>query len=165
MASLGAACLSSTSSLSAMTFDECQFRGYNPYAESKTDLRASKLFGDHLTISGKVYNKRNLIPMEEVKLEVWHLSPNSTKYRHQAKLNTNAEGAYSFITDFPGREEGKMSRIYFKLSKGDSATTTELLVNDFGGYITGEHWEKNHHLGDLLQPVKNKSNIQFNISI
>ena len=98
-----------------MTFDECQFRGYNPYAESKTDLRASKWFGNHLMVSGKVYKKNNQIPMEELRLEVWHLSPNSTKYRHQAKLITNEAGEYSFITDFPGREAGKMSRIYFKL--------------------------------------------------
>ena len=169
LASLGAGCLSSASGLSAMTMEGCEFEGYNPYAESKTDLRASKFLGKHITVTGKVYCKENLTGLEGAKLEVWHLSPNSAKYRHQAKLNTNAEGAYSFITDFPGREEGKMSRIYFKLSKGDVTATTELLVNDLGAHITGKHWEENNVLGENLFPVKeglkNSSIITFNISI
>ncbi len=164
-ASVGAAFLSSTSSLSAMTLDENQFAGYNPYAELKTDLRVSKLIGKHITVKGKIFCKNKLEPIEGAKIEVWHLSPNSSKYRHQAKLYTNEDGTYSFITDFPGREGGKLSRIYFKTSKGDTTCTTELLMNDFGSYITGDHWEKNQSLGDLLQPVKNQSNIQFNISI
>ncbi len=165
LASLGAVYLSSTPSLSAFTLDKHSFDGYNPYAEYKNDLRVSKLLGKHISVEGKVYCKDNLTAMEGAKLEVWHLSPNSTKYRHQAKLISNSDGAYCIITDFPGREAGKMARIYFKISNGDSSYSTELLMNDFGAHITGEHWEKNHHLGDLLQPVKKQTNIQFNISI
>lgn len=165
LASLGAVYLSSTPSLSAFTLDDRSFDGYNPYAEEKTDLRVSKLLGKHIKVKGKIYCKNNITPIEGAKLEVWHLSPNSTKYRHHAKLTTNKAGEYSFITDFPGKEAGKMSRIYFKLSKGDTAYTTQLLLNDRGAHITGKHWEKNHHLGELLLPVKEQSNIQFNISI
>ncbi|MCF4100076.1 hypothetical protein L1I30_00210 [Gillisia sp. M10.2A] len=165
MASLGAVYLSSSSKLSAFTLNENSFAGYNPYAEYKTDLRVSELIGKHITVKGKIFCKNKLEPIEGAKIEVWHLSPNSFKYRHQAKLIANKQGEYSFITDFPNKESGKTPRIYFKISKGDTTYTTELLVNDFGSYITGEHWEKNQTLGDLLQPVKKQSNIQFNISI
>lgn len=169
LASLGAVYLSSAPSLSAFSLDKCKFHGYNPYAEYKTDLRVSKFLGKHITVEGKIYCKDNLTPLDGVKMEVWHLSPNSAKYRHQAKLITNKAGEYSFITDFPGREAGKMSRIYLKISNRDSSYSTELLMNDSGAHITGEHWEENNTLGEKLFPVKegsiNASTIVFNISI
>lgn len=169
LASAGISIFSSSNVLNAFTLDNSEFPGYNPYSEAKTDLRLSKFSGKHITVEGTIYCKDNLNPLDGVKMEVWHLSPNSAKYRHQAKLMTNKAGEYSFITDFPGREAGKMSRIYLKISNRNSSYSTELLMNDTGAHITGEHWGKNNTLGEKLFPVKegsiNASTIVFNISI
>ena len=62
-----------------------------------------------------------------------------------------------------------MNRLYFKISNGNTTYFTELLINDFGAYITSKHWEENNQLNDKLFPLKNGtlnfSEIQFHISI
>lgn len=169
IATTGVVLLSSSSIANTLSNNNSPFDGYNPYSEEKTDLRTSSLFGKHVTVKGKIYDKTGNSPVSNAKLEVWHLSPNSTKYKHQAKFKTNNFGEYSFISDFPNREPGKMSRIFFKVSYNTSSYFTELLVNDFGAHITHKHWEENNQLGAKLFPIKtgtlNFLKIQFNISI
>jgi len=165
MATTGVALLSSKTVINALTKDDSPFSGYNPYAEEKTDLRTSSLFGKHLFVNGKIYDKSGKSTLSNVSIEVWHLSPDSKQYKHKAKLKTNNLGEYEFITDFPNKEFGKMSRIYFKVSNDFTSYFTELLVDDFGVHITGKHWEENQRLGDNLFPLKDNSVITFNISI
>lgn len=168
IATTGIALFSSTTFANAFTIDDSPFEGYNPYAEEKTDLRTSTLFGKHITVKGKIFDKTGTSPLFNATIEVWHLSPDSNKYKHQAKLTTNSSGEYSFITDFPRKEKGKMNRIYFKISNGNTTYFTELLINDFGAFITDKHWEENNQLGDKLFPKKegslNKATITFNIT-
>ena len=169
IATTGIALFSSTTFANTFTSDDSPFEGYNPYAEEKTDLRTSSLFEKHLQVKGEIFDITGNFPLSNATVEVWHLSPNSTKFKHRAKLKTNSFGEYSFITDFPRKESGKMSRIYFKVSNGNNVCFTELLVNDFGAHITSKHWESNNQLGKKLFPLKNgtpnSSEIQFNISI
>lgn len=169
MATTGVALLSSKTVINAITKDDSPFSGYNPYAEEKTDLRTSSFIGKHITVKGKIYDKSGQFSIPNTTIEVWHLSPNSSKYRHQGKMKTSSLGEYRFITDFPNREFGKMSRIYFKVSNDRTSYFTELLVNDFGANITGKHWEENNQLGNKIFPLKegekNSSTITFNISI
>jgi len=169
IATTGMAFLSSTSVLHALTREESPFEGYNPYAETKTDLRASRFFGKHITVKGKIFDKNGTFSIANAKVEVWHLSPNSTKYRHRAILKTNNSGEYQFITDFPNREYGKIARIFFKVSKNETSYFTELFVSDFGANISGKHWEENNKLGKELFPKKetffNKTTFTFNISL
>ena len=168
MVTTGITLLSSTSMLNAFTKEESPFEGYNPYAEETTDLRISSLFGKHLYVKGEIYDKTGTYTLSNTTIEVWHLSPESNKYKHHAKLITNNNGEYSFVTDFPNKEEGKMPRIYFKVSNNNTTYFTELLVNDFGAHITDKHWEENNQLKDNLFPVKkgtkNNSSVIFNIS-
>lgn len=169
MATTGAVFLSSTSVINALTLESSPFNGYNPYAEEKTDLRASSLFGDHVTVTGTIFDKTGISPVPNVLIEVWHLSPNSNKYGHKAKLRTNEKGEYQFITDFPNKEEGKMPRIYFKVSSKNDTYYTDLAINNFGAIISDKHWEKNNQLGEKLFPKKGsilgQTIITFNISI
>jgi hypothetical protein len=153
----------------AMISSDCPYLGYNPYAESKSDLRTGVFNLNSIAVKGTIYKKDGLTPIKNATVEVWHLSPNSSKYRHRAKIIADGEGNYEFITDFPNKEEGKCSRIYFKVSNKGTASFTELVLNTSGPHITAEHWEKNRLLGDKLFPKKeeslNQSIIQFNISI
>ncbi|REE80355.1 hypothetical protein BX611_1997 [Lutibacter oceani] len=169
IATTGVALLSSTTFANTLTSNNCPFDGYNPYAEEKTDLRTSSLFGKHLHVKGEIFDTTGTHKLSNATVEVWHLSPNSTKYKHRAKLKTNTFGEYHFITDFPNKEIGKGSRIYFKVSYKSATYFTELLVNDFGAYITSKHWEENNQLNSKLFPIKNSninnSVITFNISI
>lgn len=145
------------------------FMGYNQYAETKSDLRTGWHNGTSVTVKGTIFNEDGSIPMEGALVEVWHLSPNSSKYRHQAKLHADEYGNYQFITDFPNREEGKNARIYFKVSTDTNTRFTELLLNSTGPQITADHWKEHNKLGNKLFPKKedflNQSIINFNISI
>ncbi|WP_157961059.1 hypothetical protein [Lutibacter citreus] len=169
MVTTGIALFSSTSAINAFTKEACPFEGYNPYAEETSDLRTSSIYGKHLSVEGIIFDKTGTFPLSNTSVEVWHLSPNSNKYKHQAILKTNNKGEYNFVTDFPNKETGKMSRIYFKVSNNSKTYFTELLVNDFGAHITGKHWEENYQLKEKLFPLKegasNFSTVQFNISI
>ncbi|MEH6764396.1 MAG: hypothetical protein V7655_07845 [Aequorivita antarctica] len=153
----------------AFTTSESPYLGYNPYAETKSDLRTGIFNTNSVAVKGTIYEKDGITPVKNAIVEVWHLSPNSSKYRHRAKLQTNEEGKYEFITDFPNKEEGKSARIFFKVSNSEDSTFTELILNSSGAHITGVHWEKNQQLGNKLFPKKedflNQSTVQFNISI
>ena len=168
IATTGLALLSSNV-VNAFT-DNCPYDGYNPYADTKTDLRTVTL-GKHVKVKGSIYDKTGLTPIHNATLEVWHLSPNSTKFRHRGKIKTNARGEYSFITDFPNREQGKSCRIYFKVCNNNSTYFTELLLASStpSAHITSKHWEENQQLGEKVLPVTEKflntTTINFNISI
>jgi hypothetical protein len=145
------------------------FMGYNEYAETKSDLRTGWYNDNAITVKGTIFNKDGSNTMDGALVEVWHLSPNSSKFRHHAKLTADEYGNYQFITDFPNREEGKNARIYFKVSTPENTRFTELLLNSSGPQITGEHWKDHNKLGNKLFPKKedflNHSTINFNISI
>ena len=172
MATAGLACLSSSSALNAFTGNESPYDGYNPFAVVKNDLRTFPTlpFGEHFEVSGKIYDASGTSPLKNCTVEVWHLSPNSKKYKHRAKFHTNELGEYQFITDKPNRHLGKNYKIYFKVSKHNSSYFTALSFNNTQAFISGKHWEKNNQLGDeLLFPKKNtslnKTTIEFNIAL
>ena len=167
MASAVLALASSTSVVNAFSSNNSPFKGYNPFAEYKTDLRTS-LVGKHVQVKGQIFDATGKHFLPNAKLEVWHLSPNSKKFEHRAILQTDSDGSYQFITDYPEREIGKMPRIYFRVSKDSNSYFTELSFNEQGAFISGKHWEENHQLGDkLLFPTHtnflNHSTFQFNI--
>lgn len=166
LATTGVALLSS--GIANAFTNEIPYDGYNPYSENKTDLRTT-IFEKHVRVKGTVYDKTGSIPVPNAAIEVWHLSPNSTKYRHRTKLRTDHLGQYNFITDFPNREVAQVSRIYFKLSHKDNSLYTELAVDQTGASVTSKHWEENQHLGDKLHPSSENflqtTTINFNLSI
>lgn len=169
MATTSLAILGSTGIARAFTSDESPFQGYNPFAPFSSDLRTYP-FGEHVAVIGNIYDEKGITPLSGVSVEVWHLSPNTKKYRHRAKLQTDNSGTYRFITDLPGREMGKNFKVYFKISKAELTYFTELSFNNSAAFISGKHWEKNHQLGEeRLFPkhktLLNTSTINFNISL
>jgi len=166
MATTGLALLSSGVA-NAFT-SEIPYHGYNPYSEEKTDLRTT-IFEKHVRVKGTVYDKTGTTPLPNATVEVWHLSPDSSKYRHRTKLRTDHLGRYNFITDFPNRETAQVSRIFFKLSHEGDSLFTELAVDQTGACVTSKHWEENQHLGEKLQPTSESflqtTTINFNLSI
>jgi hypothetical protein len=159
----------SSSGLNAFTKTQNPYKGYNPYAEISNDFRSSKLFGNHITVKGKIYSQSGIVPLSDVKVEVWHLSPNFTKYRHRGILTTNNLGEYQFITDFPNKENGKIARIFYKITSKNKVYFTELLLTKDNGFITSKHWEENQLLEEKIFPKKEEilgqSTITLNISI
>ena len=169
MAAGGLALLGTTDLVHAFASETSPFEGYNPFAPVKIDLREDP-FGKHVQVSGKIFDQSGQRVLEDAKVEIWHLSPSSLKFRHRSTLFTNVNGNYSFITDFPNREYGKYHKIYFKVSDTGRSYFTELSFNEFGAHITDKHWEKNHQLGDdnlfpRFKTFLNQSNITFNISL
>lgn len=166
LAGSGVAFLSSTSILQAFNGSDCPYEGYNPYSEEKTDLRTSVFLGNHITITGTVFSKLNLMAASQAKVEVWHLSPNSKNYRHQAKINVNQNGEYTFITDFPNRESGRYAKVFFKITEGTKVTFTELSLSDSNAYVNHKHYAEHIELGNDMFPttktINNQKIITFN---
>ena len=158
-----------TPALTSALTSENPYAGYNPYAEETCDLRTGLFNSNTIAVKGTVYKKDGFTPLNNALVEVWHLSPNSTKYRHRGKFLTNDQGNYEFLTDYPNKEEGKNSRIYFKISDSGNTQYTELILASTGGHISSKHWENNKQLGEKLFPKQtqflNKTTFQFNLSI
>ncbi|MFD0760830.1 hypothetical protein ACFQZW_01915 [Lutibacter aestuarii] len=169
LASTSIALLSNIQLANAFSFSNCPFEGYNSYAEEKNDLRNPFLSGKQISIKGQIFDKTGTNLLPNVCIEVWHLSPNSKSYKHRAKLKTDTKGNYHFITDFPNKEYGKSSRIYFKISNSETYYFTELVINSTGAHITDKHWYDNQLLDEHLFPIteefENSSTITFNITL
>ncbi|MBT8272689.1 MAG: hypothetical protein KJO77_02710 [Bacteroidia bacterium] len=168
MATSGIALLSAVPVLKAFSSNDAELLGYNPYAGTNSDMRQT-LFGKHIKVSGKVYCKTSMQPLKNALVEVWHLSPNTKKYRHRAKLFTDAQGRYSFLTDPPNKEKGQLPAINFKLSSAKDSYFSKLWMNEKAAFISSEHWARNDGLGDRLLPKKEvhtfHETITFNLSI
>ncbi|MDC8004524.1 hypothetical protein POV27_10735 [Aureisphaera galaxeae] len=167
MATTGIALLPSAT-INAFNEPSSPFEGYNAYAEEKTDLRTLP-FGKHVRVSGTIFNHLGTTPLANAQVEVWHMSPNSTKFRHRGKCKTDATGAYSFITDLPNNEKGRSGRIYFKVSKDGNTYFTELVVTPYFAHITSKHWKENKQLEDRVFLKRDthfgETRINFNIAL
>ncbi|NNE27167.1 MAG: hypothetical protein HKN09_10010 [Saprospiraceae bacterium] len=168
LATSGIALLSSTSFLNAFNSKTDVLEGYNPYAGTNPDMRQG-IFENYIKVTGTVYSKETEQPISGALVEVWHLSPNSKKYRHRAKLKTDANGQYSFLTDPPNKEKGQMPAIHFKLSTVNDSYCSRLWIHKNTAFISSEHWARNQGLGDRLLPKKEihtfHETITFNLSI
>lgn len=168
LATTGIAFISSTQTVSALTNVQVPYSGYNPYIEEKTDLRSFLATEKIVEVKGKIYDTSGENILTNATVEVWHLSPNSTKYRHRGKTITNSNGEYNFITEMPNREEGKMPRIFFKVSSAGQEYFTELLLGITGAHITAKHWEENKLPQRKLFPKttiqSGKTSIYFNLT-
>jgi hypothetical protein len=136
---------------------------------SNSNLQLEGLTGKEIIVKGKIYNKTGLVTRSDASLEVWYLSPETKKYKYCKNIVLNDGGEFELATDFPAKELGKLPRLHFKVATKEKSYKTELLVNDFGAYISDKHWELNKQLGDNIFPVKTDfdsySELQFNLSI
>lgn len=133
------------------------------------DFRIGGLLDKGIVVKGKIFDKTGMLTRNDAFIEVWYLSPVTKKFEYEKIIKPNRFGEYKFIMDFPEKESGKLPRIHFRVATKKRSYKTELIVNDFGAYISDKHWELNKQLGDSVFPVKTDSGIhselQFNLSI
>ena len=110
------------------------YNGYKNLAVISNDLRSDP-FGDVLEVRGNLYACDRTVPLSDVSIEVWHLSPNSEKFNHRARFHTEEFGHYRFLTDMPGRELGKNYKIYFKISYRAETYFTALSFSNSSVFI------------------------------
>jgi len=135
----------------------------------KLDLRTSGFTNKHITVKGTVYDHTGFVPRSNAAIEV--LLPSSDLF-HSSKvkrITTNEKGEYQFMLDFPERYARMAPRVKFNVSYGHNAYSTELIVNDFGAYISSKHWELNNKLNNKLFPkmetISNHTEVTFNLSV
>lgn len=162
--------LASTGAMLLPTIDLFAKESSSSYPSISTADIRTKLFGKQVEISGQVFDVSGKIPLQNAKVEFWHLSPNSEQIGHKGLLITDSEGKYLLRTDYPSREMGKHTTIHFRVSKENEELVTELKFSDFDVFITEKHWEAHQNLEDsLLFPKMEKllfrTKINFNISI
>jgi hypothetical protein len=168
LTSTGVIFLSSTSILQAFGPKGKNLDDSNTFANQKSDLRKQLLSDNYVTIQGRLHSHDSLKDFSKTSVEVWHLSPdNSEEYR--ANIKVNANGEYSFVTDFPGKTEGKNPRLFFKIVNQTKVINAELILNNFGAYVDDKYYVDNLALGDKLFPktyiINNEKYINFNTLI
>lgn len=84
--------------------------------------------GSGLTVKGRVLSYPDCKPIPNASIEYWHTNPDGIYDNdHRAKLFSDKDGQYQFITDFPGIYPGRPAHIHFKIrAKGFKALTTQL---------------------------------------
>ena len=165
----GVTFFSTHESVAQLLNNSSPFIGYNPFSEEKSDLRTFSSLDKTIKVSGVVYDSDGIKTIPNAKIEVWHLSPYENKYKHRGYFFSDDEGRYTFRTDYPNRTTGKKPRIYFKTTKGNRTSFTELVLDKNCAYITSEHWVENKALKAKLYPKFKSSisenKIQFNYTI
>lgn len=153
LATTGLALLTSSQVVANLTTNQSPYLGYNPYSEASVDLRKGVLPMGGVKIQGQLFEKDGKTVIPNAKIEVWHLSPNSKKYRHNGHFFTDEEGNYSFLSDFPMKDSGS-PKIFFKATKDGVETFTQLVFLSNGANIMSDHWELNQQLGEKVLPKK-----------
>lgn len=128
----------------AITSRQSPYPGYLPVAPVKSDLRVS-FSGSHVQVQGLIIDQRTRILTDLIRLEIWHLSPNSYKYDHRAVTYTDKMGNYRFITDLPNRESGRDYKIYLRITHENKSYFTHLSFNHSAAFISTR--ENNRQIG------------------
>jgi protocatechuate 3,4-dioxygenase beta subunit len=114
-----------------------------------SNLNATNLAGTPIQISGHVYEGLdNSKPTANAKIEIWHADgsgsyhPNNNgpigSYKPEdialrGFIMTEANGAYSFTTIYPGEYTGRTRHIHFKITDGAKILTTQLIIPSLTG--------------------------------
>ncbi|WP_347839976.1 hypothetical protein [uncultured Draconibacterium sp.] len=122
-----------------------------------------------LLVKGRVYDKKAKRPLSNAEIEVWHDADKWSVRPFHKKVITDENGYYQFVSKRPDKLNGQSPRINFKLSNSVDNYNTELLVNDFGAFITDKHWVMNRAIGDELFPqfknLPTHTELTFNLTI
>lgn len=148
----GATLLSGTKTAASVFNLNANNTGYNPYTDNKTDLRTAFSTAPSVRVQGRVIDKYTQLPLANAKIEVWHISPGSSKVRHRAHFYTDATGAYSFITDEPGKTKEFAQRIHFKISSGSRVEQTQLILGTYNACIDNNHWDRQQAYNNSVLP-------------
>ena len=108
------------------------------------NLNTTRLPGTLIAISGHVYSGLgNDKPVAGAKIEIWHTDASGnyhpagngpiTGYKPEdvalrGFVTTDATGAYTFNTVYPGEYTGRTRHIHFKISDGKKTLTTQLIL-------------------------------------
>ncbi|MEP2936894.1 MAG: hypothetical protein ABJM06_00770 [Gilvibacter sp.] len=166
LASVGLSALGTTSSFANIFDSKLQLNGYLPNADFTTDLRKTGANVMPVTVHGIMYDRQSKLPVSNVLIEVWHLSPDSEEMSYRAKFNTSDTGRYSFITDFPGHGPQLKPRIFFKISDGKKEQFNHLIFDSREAFVDHKQWsELQNESIDLMPKFSYKletANIQLN---
>ncbi len=108
------------------------------------NLNATQLAGTPIQISGHIYEGLDISkPVANAKIEIWHADasgsyhPNNNGPAANYKpgdialrgfITTDASGAYSFTSIYPGEYTGRTRHIHFKITAGTKSLTTQLII-------------------------------------
>jgi len=118
-------------------------------ALANNELNFTKLAGTPISIAGHVYEGLdNSKPIANAKIEIWHADPagsyhpnangDISKYKPEdialrGFITTDARGAYTFTTVYPGEYTGRTRHIHFKITSGAKILTTQLIIPSLTG--------------------------------
>lgn len=125
---------SSTGTAKTCTLTPAETEGpyYTAGAPTKTNLSADVKAGTPLTVTGQVLDQ-NCQPLKNATVDVWQADASgkydNSGYTLRGKVNTDANGKYSFTTVVPGQYPGRTIHIHVKITPAGGRTlTTQLYV-------------------------------------
>jgi protocatechuate 3,4-dioxygenase beta subunit len=118
-------------------------------ALANNSVNFTNLPGTPIQISGHIYQGLDAAhPIANAKIEIWHTDasgsyhPNNngpiTNYKPEdialrGFVTSDANGAYSFATIYPGEYTGRTRHIHFKITSADKTLTTQLIIPSLTG--------------------------------
>lgn len=103
---------------------------YTAGSPSKPNLAADVKTGTPLTVTGQVLNQ-NCQPLKNATIEIWQANAegqyDNQRYTLRGKVNTDAQGKYTFTTVVPGQYPGRTPHIHIKVTPAGGQTLTTQL--------------------------------------
>jgi protocatechuate 3,4-dioxygenase beta subunit len=103
---------------------------YRPDAPIRNDLTFAGQKGTRIMLKGKVFKADCVTPLNNALVEIWHCDSDgeydntSNEFRHRARLYTNENGEYSFLTILPGKYLNgrlyRLSHIHYRVTEAGS---------------------------------------------
>ena len=123
---------------------------YRPNAPIRSDLTYEGLVGTRIKLKGKVYASDCVTTIKGAMVEVWHCNTqgeydnDSENFNQRARLVTNDNGEYSFVTIFPGKYlNGALYRpahIHYRVTEENSKELVSQIYFKGDPHITKDPW-------------------------
>jgi protocatechuate 3,4-dioxygenase beta subunit len=113
------------------------------------NLNATNLPGTPILMTGHVYEGLdNAKPVANAKIEIWHTDASGSYHPNgngdiatykpedvalRGFVTTDASGAWTFSSIYPGEYTGRTRHIHFKITAGSKVLTTQLIIPSLTG--------------------------------
>jgi catechol 1,2-dioxygenase len=136
---------------------------YRPGSPVRADLTHEGLQGARITVQGRVLGPDCKKPLQNATVEIWHCDTlgeydnESNEFRLRGQWKTDASGAYSFKTIFPGKYlNGRLYRpahIHFRVSAPGHKELISQIYFKGDPHILEDPWASQSKANQRILPV------------
>lgn len=153
---------------------------FRPDAPFRSDLTIEGDTGSVIELSGTVYQKDCVSPLENALVEIWHCDANGAydndtdEYRYRASARSDENGQYQFRTIIPGKYLNgalyRPSHIHFRVTAEDHSELISQIYFQGDPHIEKDPWASNERAERRILAIHPKETegylaVVFNINM